>query len=67
MFVSKNEYHQRYSICKSCDKFNNILKQCQECRCFMPAKCKMSMAKCPNNLWLASTSTIEVNTLETIE
>ena len=29
---------QRYKICKQCPEFNNIVKVCTECYCFMPAK-----------------------------
>jgi hypothetical protein len=51
MFVNKDEYHRRYSICKSCPKFDNLFKRCRECNCFMPAKCKLSNSACPDNHW----------------
>lgn len=51
IFTSKEEYHRRYEICKTCDSFNDVLKLCLECACFMPAKCKLSESACPKNLW----------------
>lgn len=43
--------NERYEICKSCDRFNNILKICKECGCFMPAKIKIELARCPLDKW----------------
>ena len=41
---------QRITICKSCDKINE-LKFCTECNCFMPAKTWVASRKCPMNKW----------------
>jgi hypothetical protein len=39
----------RMSICKTCDDFNNIMKTCKVCGCFMPAKVEFKDQKCPKN------------------
>ena len=42
---------ERYNICKSCDQFINLTKQCKECFCFMPMKTMFKIATCPLNKW----------------
>lgn len=49
--TSKELKPQRYQICKSCDRFNNMLKLCGECGCFMPMKTLMKNESCPLNKW----------------
>ena len=39
----------RYEICKSCEQYNNIVKTCKLCGCFMPAKVEFKNAICPHN------------------
>jgi len=43
--------NDRYKICKQCDKFNNVLKTCTICHCFMPVKTKIPQADCPLKKW----------------
>ena len=45
----------RYDICKQCEHFNNILKICKICHCFLPAKTTFKSAVCPATppKWLA--------------
>ena len=50
-YISKEEYIERYSTCTSCERFNNKLKMCRECNCFMIAKCAMEHAYCPLGKW----------------
>lgn len=66
MFVSKEEYHRRYEICKSCDSFNSVIKLCKECGCFMQLKCKISAVFCPKKHWERgeSTATVEPETID---
>ena len=45
--------NERYKICKICDQFNNTLKTCQICHCFMPIKTKLPQAECPLKKWTA--------------
>ena len=42
---------ERYNICKTCEAFNNQVKVCAECYCFMPAKVILKFAKCPIDKW----------------
>jgi len=41
----------RYSICKECEAFSNLVKVCGECYCFMPAKVVIKSSECPIGLW----------------
>lgn len=43
--------NDRYLVCKACEKFNNTLKTCTICHCFMPVKTKIHMAECPLKKW----------------
>lgn len=42
---------ERYSICQSCDRFNQLTKLCNECNCIMFLKTKLQSATCPINKW----------------
>lgn len=42
---------KRYNICKECEHFRAITKQCKVCSCFMPIKTKMLAMTCPINKW----------------
>lgn len=50
MFVSFVKAKERYSICKSCE-YLTAIKNCEKCRCFMPAKTTISITKCPIDKW----------------
>jgi len=41
----------RYSSCKNCSHFNQTLKLCDVCRCFMPIKVQFKSFNCPKNKW----------------
>jgi hypothetical protein len=56
LFVTREEYQNRYTICKTCEQFNSALALCKECSCFMPVKCKLSEAECPNQKWTTSSN-----------
>ncbi len=43
--------NDKYVICKQCPKFDNKLKICQVCKCFMPVKTRMPGTKCPEGKW----------------
>ena len=49
--VERNIAQQRYNICKECDEFITISKQCSRCLCFMPAKVKFKNSDCPLKKW----------------
>ena len=42
---------RRYKICKECPEFNNVVKVCTECYCFMPAKVLIKEINCPLGRW----------------
>lgn len=50
-FVSHNTAKNRYEICKTCEHLNSIIKVCNQCHCFMPAKATLSNVACPLNKW----------------
>jgi hypothetical protein len=50
-YASEEKSESRYLICKICDKFNKVVKTCQECGCFMPGKTKLEQAVCPMGKW----------------
>ena len=56
IFVTKQEYHYRYDICKSCEKFKSSTKQCDVCNCFMFIKCSLNGSECPIGKWGMSIS-----------
>ena len=41
----------RMEICLICERYNDKLKQCKECNCFMPTKSIFKAAKCPLEKW----------------
>jgi hypothetical protein len=50
--IEKLDYaKERYSICKSCDQFNHLLKLCGYCHCFMPVKTQFKVFSCPMQKW----------------
>jgi len=67
MFASKEEYHRRYDICKSCGHFDYILKRCTACGCFMPFKAKVSWMKCPHGFWDVVETACPIDINENIE
>lgn len=67
MFTSKDEYHRRYNICKLCERFDTNWKKCLDCSCFMPLKCKISIAMCPQNHWTSTESVSNEDNLETVD
>jgi hypothetical protein len=40
---------RRIKICRDCEDYELYL--CKHCGCFMPAKTKFKLAKCPINKW----------------
>ena len=49
--VSELKYKERMNICKMCDKFINLTKQCGDCFCFLPIKARVKIATCPQGKW----------------
>jgi rRNA maturation endonuclease Nob1 len=46
-----DEYINRLTICKSCDKFDNEKWVCKKCGCYLDKKAKMNTESCPDNKW----------------
>lgn len=42
---------EKLAICKSCDKFDNKIKVCGICKCFMPVKTRIPGLHCPDKKW----------------
>jgi len=59
MFVTKQDYANRYNICKTCTSFDNTFKMCLECACIMVVKCKLSASDCPKGHWPQSHISIQ--------
>jgi hypothetical protein len=51
VFIPVAAARERYAICKSCEEFNNTIKTCKKCGCFMPAKVAVSYVQCPIGKW----------------
>ncbi len=51
MFVNKQTFEKRYDVCKVCENFLNITKQCNKCFCFMPIKARAKTGTCPEGKW----------------
>ena len=66
-FVTPDVYRTRYDRCKSCEEFNNVLKQCKLCHCIMPLKAKLSQSSCPKGYWSSANfgNTTDIPTLDT--
>jgi len=41
----------RLSICQACEFFSSENSRCTKCGCFMLAKTKLQVSKCPVNKW----------------
>jgi hypothetical protein len=63
MFVTKEEYKDRYLICKTCTSFVDEIKICRECGCFMPLKAKLGNSTCPKDKWGMSPNPTDIEPL----
>lgn len=53
LFVSDEIYQERYLICKSCDKYDEMENRCTDCGCYVPAKARAILDSCPLGKWSA--------------
>tara|TARA_B100001964_G_C13921503_1_gene460405 strand:+ start:329 stop:613 length:285 start_codon:yes stop_codon:yes gene_type:complete len=51
-FVEKERQAARYKICEGCEVFKPLLRQCNSCKCFMPAKTLFNNSRCPKGYWM---------------
>lgn len=42
---------ERFAMCKGCEHFIKLSKQCKKCGCFMNLKTKLEEATCPIGKW----------------
>jgi len=59
LFVSDEVYAERISICKGCDKYEELENRCKECGCYIPAKAKIILDSCPLQKWSVDNSSWE--------
>lgn len=51
IFTSEEKSNARLNICNECEFFAKETARCKKCGCFMKAKVKIEMAKCPIGKW----------------
>ena len=49
--VSSEIQSRRIEMCKRCDRYNNILHMCNECKCLVDLKTRLARQRCPLNKW----------------
>jgi len=49
--VNDKTYNKRISICKKCEYFIELTKQCKHCFCFLPIKARNVKGQCPIKKW----------------
>lgn len=49
--VSDEVYKERISICKTCDKYDELENRCTDCGCYLPAKARVILDSCPLDKW----------------
>ena len=59
LFVSDEVYKERVSICRSCDKYDELENRCMECGCYVPTKAKIILDSCPLDKWGVDSSNWE--------
>lgn len=52
--VSEDVKLSRLVICNDCDNFNQTIKTCKQCGCYMPAKAMFADSECPDKKWTTS-------------
>ena len=54
LFVSDEVFRERLTICRGCDRFDDLQMRCMECGCFLNQKARMVLDGCPLNKWTAN-------------
>ena len=50
-YVSDAQAEARMDICRQCPHMQQVMRVCQSCGCFLPAKVKFAMSSCPKSKW----------------
>ena len=50
-YASDEQAKARMDICRQCPHMQQVMRVCQSCGCFLPAKVKFAMSSCPNEKW----------------
>jgi hypothetical protein len=51
LLVSDSVFEHRYTICKSCEKYDDQYGRCKMCGCFVKYKTKLKKSYCPLHKW----------------
>jgi len=52
MFAKMKQLRElRMPICKACENYRPLLKQCKLCQCIMPVKTSFEFFHCPIDKW----------------
>jgi hypothetical protein len=50
-YASDEQAKARMDICRQCPHMQQVMRVCQSCGCFLPAKVKFAMSSCPKEKW----------------
>lgn len=50
-FIEQSEADRRLALCHVCENYIKLTGQCSLCYCFMGAKVRFRIAKCPAGKW----------------
>jgi len=50
-YTDEETANKRYEICLQCPELTEKTKVCKKCGCFMVAKTKIELARCPLKKW----------------
>jgi hypothetical protein len=50
-YASDEQAKARMDICRQCPHMQQVMRVCQSCGCFLPAKVKFAMSSCPKSKW----------------
>ena len=56
LFASDDLYKERMTICRGCDKYDELENRCIECGCYLATKARIIIDSCPLKKWEADSS-----------
>lgn len=51
IFAEPEVIAKRAAICENCYYFNDSIRQCNDCTCFVDLKVNLKKEKCPQDFW----------------